>query len=189
MRCRRPILYAQRVYGYPQTKEGATYTSGARELGAGEQAKAQWHLTAALQLNQAQAASWEPLSGESCQAQRWPGTQVLFNPVMAADGACTLSVVGSGTFRLLRAGEGALKPAPCALAKREPQNYTAHAWLTDSARPPDRRCRLQAAGLCEQGASSGQEQWSTAWVHRICRTMRIVHTVFWRGCMQAFCKV
>ena len=108
---------------------------------------------------------------------------------MAADGSCGISVGGSGIFRLLRASDGTLKAAPCALAKREPQNYTAHAWLTDSARPPDRRCRLQAAGLCEQGASSGQEQWSTAWVHRICRTMRIVHTVFWRGCMQAFCKV
>ena len=165
MRCRRPVLYAQRVYGYPQTKEGATTTSGARELGAGEQAKAQWHLTAALQLNQAQAASWEPLSGESCQAQRWPGTQVLFNPVMAADGACTVSVVGSGTFRLLRAGEGALKPAPCALAKREPQNYTAHAWLTDSARPPgavaSRRPACASRGPAP-ARSGGRQPWSTA---------------------------
>lgn len=58
---------------------------------------------------------------------------MLFNPVMAADGGCGLSVAGSGTFRLLRAADGALKAAPCALAKREPQNYTAHAWLPDSA--------------------------------------------------------
>ena len=58
---------------------------------------------------------------------------MLFNPVIAADGGCGLSVAGSGTFRLLRAADGALKAAPCALAKREPQNYTAHAWLPDSA--------------------------------------------------------
>ena len=61
------------------------------------------------------------------------GEQVLFNPVMATDGGCGLSVAGSGAFRLLRAADGALKAAPCALAKREPQNYTAHAWLPDSA--------------------------------------------------------
>jgi hypothetical protein len=108
------------------------------------------------------------------EAQRWPGAQVLFNPVMAADGGCTLSVVGSGTFRLLRAGEGALKPAPCALAKREPQNYTAHAWLTDSAR---RRCGLRAARLREQGGSSGQERWSTSLLCRICGTMRMADTL------------
>ncbi|KAK9845760.1 hypothetical protein WJX81_001703 [Elliptochloris bilobata] len=60
--------------------------------------------------------------------------KVLFNPVMAADGGCGLSVAGSGVFRLLRAADGGLKPAPSALAKREPQNYTAHAWLPDSER-------------------------------------------------------
>ena len=52
---------------------------------------------------------------------------------MAADGGRGLSVAGSGIFRLLRAADGALKAAPCALAKREPQNYNAHAWLPDSA--------------------------------------------------------
>ena len=67
--------------------------------------------------------------------------QVLFNPVMAADGGCGLSVAGSGTFRLLRAADGALKAAPCALAKREPQNYTAHAWLPDSALALPLSCR------------------------------------------------
>jgi len=61
---------------------------------------------------------------------------VLFNPVMAADGSCGISVGGSGIFRLLRASDGTLKAAPCALAKREPQNYTAHAWLADSAWQP-----------------------------------------------------
>lgn len=70
---------------------------------------------------------------------------MLFNPVMAADGGCGLSVAGSGTFRLLRAADGALKAAPCALAKREPQNYTAHAWLPDSARSP---CMTLCGSAC-----------------------------------------
>ncbi len=71
-----------------------------------------------------------------------------------------------------RAQAGALRAGQARAAELH------RARLADRQCAPARRCRLQAARLCEQGASSGQERWSTALVHRLCRTMRIVHTVF-----------
>ena len=43
-------------------------------------------------------------------------------------------MVGSGIFKCFKTAENSLKLLTSALAKREPQNYMAHAWLPEGER-------------------------------------------------------
>ncbi len=57
--------------------------------------------------------------------------QILFAPGSALDGNIIVSAVGNGIFKTYRYQENALRPMPTSMAKREPQNYTCHAWLVE----------------------------------------------------------
>ena len=57
--------------------------------------------------------------------------QCLFNPGAAGEGNGIVSVVGAGIFKCFKTAENSLKLLTSALAKREPQNYMAHAWLSE----------------------------------------------------------
>lgn len=60
--------------------------------------------------------------------------QCLFNPGAAGEGNSIVSVIGSGIFKCFKTAENSLKLLTSALAKREPQNYMAHAWLSEGER-------------------------------------------------------
>ncbi|EIE19478.1 WD40 repeat-like protein, partial [Coccomyxa subellipsoidea C-169] len=60
-----------------------------------------------------------------------PVNQILFAPGSALDGNIIVSAVGNGIFKTYRYQENALRPMPTSMAKREPQNYTCHAWLVE----------------------------------------------------------
>ncbi|KAK9830297.1 hypothetical protein WJX72_010857 [[Myrmecia] bisecta] len=59
-----------------------------------------------------------------------PVYQVLFSPTTAGDGG-VVSVIGNGIFKCFKLVENNMKLLQGALAKREPQNYTAHSWIMD----------------------------------------------------------
>jgi hypothetical protein len=58
----------------------------------------------------------------------------LFSPGSGIDiSGIMVSVVGRSIFRTYRYQDNSLKPMPTSLHKRDPQNYTAHAWLIEGA--------------------------------------------------------
>ncbi|DBA68566.1 TPA: hypothetical protein ACH3X2_013579 [Trebouxia sp. C0005] len=63
-----------------------------------------------------------------------PVYQCLFNPGAAGEGNGIISVIGSGIFKCFKTAENSLKLLTSALAKREPQNYMAHCWLSEGER-------------------------------------------------------
>ncbi len=58
----------------------------------------------------------------------------MFNPGAAGEGNGIISVIGSGIFKCFKTAENSLKLLTSALAKREPQNYMAHCWLSEGER-------------------------------------------------------
>ena len=57
--------------------------------------------------------------------------QCLFNPGAAGEGSSIVSVVGAGIFKCFKTAENSLKLLTSPLAKRDPQNFMAHAWLSE----------------------------------------------------------
>ena len=57
--------------------------------------------------------------------------QCLFNPGAAGEGSSIVSVVGAGIFKCFKTAENSLKLLTSPLAKRDPQNFMAHAWLPE----------------------------------------------------------
>ena len=70
------------------------------------------------------------LPARASNQQSAPIHQLMFNP---AD-PTTASLVGQGIFRVYKVADTSLKPQPNALGKREPQNYTCHAWLPEEGK-------------------------------------------------------
>jgi len=66
-----------------------------------------------------------------------PIYQACFHP----NDSGIISVVGNGIFKTFKTVDGNLKVQPSILGKREPQNYTCHAWLPDA----DKESRLVVA--------------------------------------------
>lgn len=62
------------------------------------------------------------------------GIQCLFNPADLG----LVSVVGQGIFKVFRTGDSNLKLLPNALAKRDAQNYTCHAWMPEGSAEKER---------------------------------------------------
>jgi hypothetical protein len=60
--------------------------------------------------------------------------QCLFNPADLG----LVSVVGQGIFKVFRTADSNLKLLPNALAKRDAQNYTCHAWMPEGSAEKER---------------------------------------------------
>ncbi|CAG9461063.1 unnamed protein product [Pedinophyceae sp. YPF-701] len=70
-------------------------------------------------------------SSRTTNQQGNPVHQCVFHPSPEMD---LISVVGNGIFKTFRVVDQALKSQPASLAKREPHNYTAHAWIAEGER-------------------------------------------------------
>lgn len=63
-----------------------------------------------------------------------PPRQCLFNPADLG----LVSVVGQGIFKIFKTADSNLKLLPNALAKRDSQNYTCHAWMPEGSADKER---------------------------------------------------
>ena len=66
----------------------------------------------------------------------WLDMQLLFSQGSGGDNVGVISVIGNGIFKCFRIVDNTLKLLPSALAKHDPQNYTAHAWMPEGEAVP-----------------------------------------------------
>lgn len=73
--------------------------------------------------------AWE--KGKAPTAMLRAGSAVLRHASFSPHDNSALCVTGDGVAKFVRLSDGALKPIPVAMGRREAQAYTCHAWLAD----------------------------------------------------------